>query len=249
MAALNARAELKHEPFESIARDFLSTVPGLTLAAPAQPKGASRLDDVTGALGRLTLEHLRLVLLSLLLALALGAPLGLLAARRPALGQVVLSLTGLAQTIPTIALLCFLIPLFGVGTGAALVALVLYGLLPIVRGVVTGLSSVDKRLLEVATVLGMTPAQRLLRVELPLASVAILNGVQVSAVTSVGTATLAALIGGGGYGSLIVSGLALNDMRIVLAGAVPSAVMALGVHFALEGVARLVVPRGLRLRE
>jgi osmoprotectant transport system permease protein len=160
---------------------------------------------------------------------------------------VVLALTGLAQTIPTIALLCFLIPLFGVGTGAALVALVLYGLLPIVRGVVTGLTSVDKRLLEVATVLGMTPTQRLLRVELPLASVAILNGVQVSAVTSVGTATLAALIGGGGYGSLIVSGLALNDMRIVLAGAVPSAAMALGVHFALEGVARLVVPRGLRL--
>lgn len=246
MAALNTRAELQHEPLETIARDFLAQVPGITLAPP-QARGASRLDDVTSSLGRLTLEHARLVLFALLLALAIGAPLGLLAARKPALGQVVVSLTGLAQTIPTIALLCFLIPLFGVGTGAALVALVLYGLLPIVRGVVTGLSSVDKRLLEVATVLGMTPAQRLWRVELPLASVAILNGIQISAVTSVGTATLAALIGGGGYGSLIVSGLALNDMHIVLAGALPSAAMALGVHFALEGVARLVVPRGLRL--
>lgn len=246
MMQLNARAELEHAAFETIARDFLAQVPGMTLAA-AKPGEGSRLDDVAGSLGRLTLEHMRLVLLSLLLALAVGGPLGLLAARTPWLGQVVLSLTGLVQTVPTIALLCFLIPVFGVGAGAALVALVLYGLLPIVRGVVTGLSSVDKRLLEVSTVLGMTRAQRLRRVELPLASVAILNGIQVSAVTSVGTATLAALIGGGGYGSLIVSGLALNDMQIVLAGAVPSAAMALAVHFSLELVARAVVPKGLRL--
>jgi osmoprotectant transport system permease protein len=158
----------------------------------------------------------------------------------------VVGLTGVLQTIPAIALLCFLIPIFGVGRGAALAALFLYGLLPIVRGVVTGLESIDPSLLEVATVLGVPPARRLFTIELPLASVAILNGVQLSAVTSVGTATIAALIGAGGYGSLIITGLSLNDLSLVMQGAAPSAVMAVALSAGLDLVTRLVVPRGLR---
>jgi osmoprotectant transport system permease protein len=238
MIELNGRAQLRREPIAVIARDVLV---GFSLGigqAPPPPPERRWL--------RITVEHLSLVGLSLLASLLVGLPLGVLAARRRVLRQLVVGLAGVVQTIPALALLCFLIPLFGVGRGAALAALFLYGLLPIVRGVVTGLESIDPALLEVATVLGLPWARRLLVVELPLASIAILNGIQLSAVTSVGTATIAALIGAGGYGSLIITGLSLNDLSLVMAGAAPAAVMALVVNGALELVTRAVVPRGLR---
>jgi osmoprotectant transport system permease protein len=195
----------------------------------------------------LTLEHLRLVAAAVAAAVAVGLPLGLLAARRARLGQVELMGVAVLQTIPALALLCFMIPFLGIGTMPALVALFLYALLPIVRGTHTGLASLDRQLLEYADVIGLTGWRRLARVELPLASVAILSGIKTAVVWTVGTATLAAFVGGGGYGTLIVRGLALDDVRTILAGAVPAAVMALVFHALFEALDRVVIPRGLRL--
>lgn len=241
MIELNGRAQLKRELVSTIARDVLAAMNGRPATNPTAP------ETTASKLGRLTLEHLLLVLSGLALSIVFGVPLGLLAARRRRLRQLVMGLTGVLQTIPSIALLCLLMPVFGVGAGSALAALFLYGLLPIVRGVVTGLESIDPALLEMAEVLGLSPLQKLKTIEFPLASVAIMNGIQLSAVTNVGTATIAALIGAGGYGSLIITGLSLNDLRLVLLGAVPSAVMALAVNAALDGVTRLLVPRGLQV--
>jgi osmoprotectant transport system permease protein len=126
------------------------------------------------------------------------------------------------------------------------VALCLYALLPIVRNTYTGMISLDRQLLEIAGVLGLDAWQRLWRIELPLASLSITAGIKTSAVYTVGTATLAALIGGGGYGTLIVRGLALDDLRTILAGALPAALMAVGVHGICELLDRLVIPKGLR---
>ncbi len=240
MIELNGRAQLKREPISTIARDVLTAMNGGTAAQTTAP------ETTRSKLSRLTMEHLLLVLSGLVLSILVGVPLGLLAARRRRLRQLVMGLTGVLQTIPSIALLCLLMPVFGVGAGSALAALFLYGLLPIVRGVVTGLESIDPALLEMAEVLGLSPLHKLKTIEFPLASVAILNGIQLSAVTNVGTATIAALIGAGGYGSLIITGLSLNDLRLVLLGAVPSAVMALAVNAALDALTRRLVPRGLR---
>jgi osmoprotectant transport system substrate-binding protein/osmoprotectant transport system permease protein len=141
-----------------------------------------------------------------------------------------------------------MIPLFGIGRVPALVALCLYALLPIVRNTYAGLVSLDPQLVDVAAVIGLDGWKRLGWVELPLASITILAGIKTAAILTVGTATLAAFIGGGGYGTLIVTGLALNDPPTILAGAVPSALMALAVHALFEGLDRLAVPRGLRTR-
>jgi osmoprotectant transport system permease protein len=192
-------------------------------------------------------DHLALVAVAVGAATAVGLPLGILAARSAALGQIGLMAVGMLQTVPALALLCFMIPLLGIGTLPSLVALFLYALLPIVRGTVTGLVTLDRQLLEIAGVLGLEGWRRLARIELPLASVSIMAGVRTSAILTVGTATLAAFIGGGGYGTLIVRGLALDDVRTILAGAVPAAVMALLVHAVFEGVDRVLVPRGIRL--
>jgi osmoprotectant transport system permease protein len=141
-----------------------------------------------------------------------------------------------------------MIPLFGIGRVPALVALCLYALLPIVRNTYAGLVSLEPQLVDMAAVIGLDGWKRLGWVELPLASVTILAGVKTSAILTVGTATLAAFIGGGGYGTLIVTGLALNDAPMILAGAVPAALMALAVHALFEAFDRVAVPRGLRIR-
>ena len=180
-------------------------------------------------------------------ATVVGLPLGILAVRSVSLGQIELMTVGMLQTVPALALLCFMIPLLGIGTLPSLVALFLYALLPIVRGTYTGLVTLDRQLLEIAGVLGLDGWRRLVRIELPLASVSILAGVRTSAILTVGTATLAAFIGGGGYGTLIVRGLALDDVSTILAGALPAALMALLVHALFELVDRLLIPRGLRL--
>jgi osmoprotectant transport system permease protein len=140
----------------------------------------------------------------------------------------------------------FMIPLFGIGKGPALVALSLYALLPIARNTYAGLTAIDRTLLEIAVVLRLRPARRLIRIELPLAAIAIMAGIKTAAVMTVGTATLAAFIGGGGYGALIVRGLALDDTVTILTGAAPAALMALAFHALFEGLERVVVPRGLR---
>jgi osmoprotectant transport system permease protein len=146
-----------------------------------------------------------------------------------------------------LALLCFLIPLFGIGLVPSLVALALYGLLPIVRNTYTGIKSLDNELIEISTVIGLDRLQRLKIVELPMSSLHILAGIKTSAIISVGTATLAAFIGAGGYGTLIVTGLALNDVPTILSGAVPASIMAVVLHAVFELLDRIFVPRGLLL--
>ena len=194
-----------------------------------------------------TVEHLYLVVVSVGFAILFGIPLGITAARFRTLGRAALMSVEVVQTIPSLALLVFMIPLFGIGQSPALVALFLYALLPIVRNTYTGMIGLDRQLLEIARVIGLNPWQTLRRIEVPLASLSILSGVKTSAVITVGTATLAAFIGGGGYGTLIIRGLALNNNSIILAGALPAAVMALVIHGGFEMLDRVLIPRGLRL--
>ena len=151
-------------------------------------------------------------------------------------------------TIPSLALLVFMIPLFGIGTWPAIVALFLYGLLPIVRNTHAGLASIPPGLRESAIVLGLSPSARLFRIELPMAMPSILAGIQTAAVINVGTATLGALIGAGGYGQPILTGIRLADNRLILLGAVPAASLALLVQAAFGLSARYLLPRGLRLK-
>ncbi|WP_425442247.1 glycine betaine ABC transporter substrate-binding protein [Rugamonas rubra] len=189
----------------------------------------------------LTRQHLTLVALAVLLACAVGVPLGVLAAYRPRLRQAVLALVGVLQTVPSLALLALLIPLLGmIGTAPALLALFVYALLPIVRNTCTGLLQVPSGLRLAAMALGLRPRDRLLRIELPLALPVILAGVKTAAVMSVGTATIAAFIGAGGYGERITIGLALNDNDMLLAGAIPAAVLALLTQGVFELAERLL---------
>lgn len=176
----------------------------------------------------LTRQHVALVASAVLLACAAGIPLGVLAACAPRLRQTVLALAGVLQTVPSLALLAMLIPLLGrIGTAPALVALVVYALLPIVRNTCLGIVQLPAGLRQAALALGLNWRDRLLRVELPLALPVILAGVKTAAVMSVGTATIAAFIGAGGYGERITIGLALNDNVMLLAGAIPAALLAL----------------------
>ena len=188
-----------------------------------------------------------LVLFSLIAAIAIGIPLGIFAYRVPRARRVVLATVGVIQTLPSLALFAFLIPLFGrIGTLPALVALFLYALLPIVRNTYSGLADIAPGLRESAIALGLSAGYRLRTVELPLASRAILAGVKTSAVINVGTATIAAFIGAGGFGERIAQGLALNDNAMLLAGAIPAAALALLVDGGFELLDRWLVPAGLR---
>jgi osmoprotectant transport system permease protein len=194
-----------------------------------------------------TLRHLELVFVSLLCAVCAGVPLGILAARSRSLATLTLTTTGVLQTIPSLALLALLIPVLGIGVAPALVALFLYGLLPIVRNTYTGLTGISPALAEAAEAIGLSPRARLFYVALPLASPTIMAGIKTSAVITVGTATLAALVGAGGLGDAILEGIALRDTTRILEGAVPAAVLALLVQWGFGWLDRLVVPRGLRL--
>jgi osmoprotectant transport system permease protein len=160
---------------------------------------------------------------------------------------VILAVAGVLQTVPSLALLVLMIPLLGIGAPPAIAALLLYSLLPIVRNVHAGLRAIPEPLRESAEALGLPPAARLLRVELPLASPAILAGIKTSAVINVGTATLGALIGAGGYGQPILTGIRLDDAGLLLEGAVPAALLALAVQGLFDGLERVLAPRGLRL--
>lgn len=193
-----------------------------------------------------TKEHLYLVIVSLFLAVIIGVPLGILATQNKTLGQFMLGLNGIIQTIPSLALLCLLIPFFGIGHKPATIALFLYALLPIVRGTHSGLLAIDICLKESARLMGLSKFQRLRFVLLPLASPSIMTGIKTSAIINVGTATLAAFIGAGGLGQIIITGLALNDQDMIMQGAVPAGVLALLVHALFELVDKLVVPLALR---
>jgi osmoprotectant transport system permease protein len=196
-----------------------------------------------------TRQHLLLVAMSLVLAIVAAVPLGIAAARRPRLGYLVLACIGVVQTIPALALLVLLLVLLHrIGAMPAIVALFLYSLLPIVRNTYTGLHDIALPLRESAEALGLAAWPRLYLIELPLASRAILAGIKTAAVINVGYATLGGLIGAGGYGEPILNGVTRNDPHLILEGAVPAVLMALLVQALFEGIERLVVPKGLRLR-
>jgi len=255
MTHLNAQAELAGHAFAEVAAGFLRSAPGVaTRSAPVNATTPAASKGFLAALfaddfARLTREHIGLVLISLLVATLLGIPTGIYAARHAAAAQAILATVGVIQTIPALALLAFLIPLLHrIGTVPTLVALFLYALLPIVRNTYVGLSSIAPSLTESAHALGLSASARLRRVELPLAAPTILAGIRTSAIINVGTASIAAFIGAGGYGERIATGLALNDHMTLLAGAVPTALLALLVDALFYGVERWMVPRGLRLQ-
>jgi osmoprotectant transport system permease protein len=245
---MNLRAKRDRVAEEIIAAEFIAHELGTPRAAQGTSAPPARAPDGwLRTLWRRTTEHLFLVAISLLLAIVVAIPLGIAAARRPALGRVILGLTGILQTVPSLALLVFMIPLLGIGEAPAIVALFVYSLLPIVRNTHAGLRGIPPALREVSTALGLSPSASLRAVELPLASPAILAGIKTSAVINVGTATLGALVGAGGYGQPILTGIRLDDVRLILEGAIPAALLALGVERIFELVEKIVVPRGLRL--
>jgi len=252
MRRLNKRLEVDGVPVATVARDALSSLGLLaaTTATVAPATGRGGLVDYfkaqRGTIGRLTLRHLALVGASLLVAILLALPLGLLLERvaRPAEG--IIRTVGVLQTLPGIALLAFMIPLLGIGVVPAIVALVLYSLYPIVRNTYTGVREADAAAVSAAHALGMTDAQILRDVRLPLAAPIIMAGIRTAAVINVGTATLAAFIGAGGLGEPIVAGLALSDTRMILSGAIPAALLAIAVDALLSLVERVVRPGHLR---
>lgn len=241
MVAMNARAKLDRVPEVLVASDFLNASFGM-----------KRTDHSKSSLRRFfgdTKDHLLLVLISLSAAIMVSLPLGIVCERRLRLGQVILGVAGVIQTIPSLALLVFMIPLLGIGSPPAVMALFLYSLLPIIRNTYTGLHNIPADIRESAEALGLPPSARLWRIELPIASRTILAGVKTSAVINVGTATLGALIGAGGYGQPILTGIRLDDVGLILQGAVPAALLALLVQGMFEWGERWIVPKGLRLKK
>jgi osmoprotectant transport system permease protein len=215
-----------------------------TTSARAWGSAPSPIVDILQPL----LRHVELVGASLAGAVLAGIPLGVIAARRKRAATVAMAVAGVVQTVPSLALLALLIPLLGIGALPAVAALFLYGLLPIVQGTTTGLTTISASLAEAAEALGLPPLTKLLRIELPLASPSLLAGVRTSAVISVGTATIAALVGAGGLGDPILRGIELRSPRLILSGAVPAAALALITQGLFWLVERAVVPRGLTMR-
>ena len=239
MVRLNAEAE-RTKNYTKAANLYFQNAAGSTLTGD---------ESFWQKLARWTLRHLELAGFSLLLSIVTGIPLGIFASRGGATGNMILGFAGVMQTVPSLALLALLVPLpfFGISVRTAIAALFLYGLLPIVRNTASGLQDIPRSLRESAIALGLTPAARLWRIYLPMASRSILSGIKTSAVINIGTATLAALIGAGGYGEPILSGLNLNDHVTILEGAVPAALLALIVQWSFDLLDRILIPKGLRL--
>jgi len=199
-----------------------------------------------GQVLELTGEHLWLVGLSTLFATLIGIPLGILIAHRPRLNKPILAGANIIQTVPSLALFGFLLPVPWLGDRAdrlAILALTLYALLPIIRNTYTGIRGVDLAVMEAGRGMGLTELQLLLQVELPLAVSVILSGIRTAVVISVGLATIAAAIGAGGLGEFIFRGLAMVDNRVILAGAVPAAILALVADLGVGWVERRLQPR------
>src|SRR5215218_509634 len=254
MRAFNLRLQEKHESEVVVARDALRSI-GLVVKEGNAPEPVSRKPGVLaylwGArrdLGRLTLQHLGLSAAALLLGALFAIPLGLWLERHRRWAETVIRILGLLQTVPSLALLAFMIPLLGVGALPAIVALWIYSLFPIVRNTYTGVRDADPKAVEAATALGMTPGQILREVRLPLAAPVVMAGLRTAAVITVGTATLAAFIGAGGLGEPIVTGLQLADSTMILSGAIPAALLALVVDAALGWVEKSLRPAGLEQR-
>jgi osmoprotectant transport system permease protein len=228
MIGMNRAVELEGQDFHQVAREFVDKDSNHRIGAVRAPRSGVLGKLFAPDLWRLLFEHVRLVVIAVLAAILIGVPLGIAAASVPSLRGAILGSTSLLQTIPTLALLAFLIPILGrIGTWPALCALFLYGLLPIVRNTAAGIAEVPTGLRQAALAIGLSPAQRLILIELPLCARVILAGIKTATVLAIGTATLAALIGAGGLGERITIGLALNDNAMLLAGAIPAAALAL----------------------
>jgi len=240
MASLNASVVFEGEDFASAARNHLRSI-GFDVA----DGGSNTFDDLI----RNTQRHLWLTAIALLTATVVGIVLALAVFQVAWISNAVLYVAGLLQTIPSIALLALMIPIFGIGMLPAVMALFLYSLLPIVRNSVTALATVDPVLRRVGKAMGLTRYDEIRYVYVPLAMPAILAGVRTAAVISIGTATLAAFIGAGGLGDPIVTGLALNDTSLILQGAIPAAVLAIVTELMFEGIERVLVPRHLKVLE
>ncbi len=240
MIALNAQVKIEQNTEKSTAGRFLSSTLNMNVALVEQ--------SMVSALIKHTQEHLILSGISLSGAIVISIPLGILAVRRKRLGQFILGITGIIQTIPSLALLVFMIPFLGIGAAPAIAALFLYSLLPIVRNTYTGLHDIPLEILESADALGLPRNTRLRLIELPLASRSILAGIKTSAVINIGTATLGALIGAGGFGQPILTGIRLDNISLILQGAVPAAVLAVLVQGIFESLDKVIVPKGLQIK-
>ncbi|MDE2606504.1 MAG: ABC transporter permease subunit [Burkholderiales bacterium] len=239
MRAMNGQAEIDGRSFEQVAHDFLARPQAAAKTPAAAPApGQGFLDRLFAPdLPRLVREHLVLVFASVAIAVAIGLPLGVLAYRRPRLAGWLMGVVGMVQTVPSLALLAFLIALVGrIGFLPALLALAVYGLLPIVRNTHAGLAAVPAGLRQSALALGLREGQVLRGIELPLAAPTILAGIKTAAVWNVGMATVATFIGAGGLGERIVAGLAVNDTATMLAGAVPAALLALLTQWVFDAL-------------
>jgi osmoprotectant transport system permease protein len=239
MIGMNAAVRVDGGTERAVAARFLQETFGQTIEAAG--------DSLPARLLARTREHLAMVAISLLAAILTAIPAGIAAARNARLGALLLGLGGVLQTVPSLALLVFLIPVLGIGAPPAILALFLYSLLPIMRNTANGLLTIPAALLESADALGLPRGARLRIVELPMASPAILAGIKTAAVINVGTATLGALIGAGGYGQPILTGIRLDDTALILEGAVPAAMLALVAQALFGLLERRVVPRGLSL--
>ena len=237
MAVMNAAVKLDRQSEQRVAADFVRDTFGYQVNV-TEPDAWNRFWNNT-------IDHLALVGVSLGAAIVSAIPLGISAARNRHIGQIILAVAGVIQTIPSLALLVFMIPLLGVGGPPAVLALFLYSLLPIIRNTVSGLQGIPRGLIDSAIVLGLPPLARLRLVELPLAMRSILSGIKISAVINVGTATLGALIGAGGYGQPILTGIRLNDIALILQGAIPAALLALLVQGLFELIEHRLLPRGI----
>jgi len=240
MRALNARVAVNGDSFATVASDFLHR-----LGLRRDKTAGTAADSLTRQLLHNTLRHLELTGIALSAAIFIALVTGVLVHRSKTVSRIVLYVTGLLQTIPSIALLALMIPLFGIGMIPAIVALFLYSLLPILRNTITALITIDPLLRFVAQAMGLTTAQQIRHVLLPLALPNVLAGVRTAAVICIGTATLAAFIGAGGLGDPIVTGLALNDTGLILEGAIPAAILALVTELAFEALEKRVVPAHL----
>jgi len=239
MIAMNARVKLDKVSDSQVAADFLSE--------EFSVRSDVRVETWVDRLVVNTKAHLTLVLISLSAAIAIAIPLGVAAAQWARFGQVILGMVGIIQTLPSLALLVLMIPPLGIGAVPAIVALFLYSLLPIVRNTYSGLHDIPNGLRESAIALGLRSRARLRLVELPMASRSILSGIKTAAVINVGTATLGALIGAGGFGQPILTGIRLDNMGLILEGAIPAAALALIVQGGFDLADRVFVSPGLRL--
>lgn len=240
MQAMNAQVLYQNKTFAQVANEFLKN--GNFIKKETKFVQPSAFEEIMSKLAR----HLQITFLSLLLAIMVALPLGILLSASPALSRPVLYITGLLQTIPSIALLAVMIPVFGIGIVPAIAALFLYALLPIIRNTASGIYSVDPVIKKVAAGMGMTKWQQLRYVELPLSMPSIFAGIKTAAVINIGTATLAAFIGAGGLGEFIVTGLALNDTSLILKGAIPAALLAIVVEFMFEILEQIFLPKHLK---